>query len=437
MYFGLRNFMIRLITLVLCLISQAVCAVQFEPSVGAGLEYTDNATMATDNEIDDLILVGYVGANLTESEGALKYDAIASLNYQSYTQGTYSDQQYFKLGASADWEMIENRFNWFMSDYFNQRAVNTLDLNTPDNLQDTNVFTFGADTHLPLSRRQIFSFYPLYRQFDYETTGTTNNKQYSVAADWMFQMFRLASIGLSYTTRYIDYGEAVIANARFTNKSVLLNGSTKKTSYALNLGSTNVKRDTGEEITGFSGFLNWRLDLSSISQFTTQFSTDLTDTSNASEASAEYPGNGDDVQVTTDVVRSSVASIAYLREDGKLGSRIWIRYNSIDYSDNPLDRVVWASGMIANYPFSGLHSGSVYANYNHTKLLDTERIDQRYTVGGNLGYKFSRKVKGFIDIKYRKKESTRFDQNYDEVSVFASLVHGFGNVSRPTRTGGF
>ena len=34
-------------------------------------------------------------------------------------------------------------------------------------------------------------------------------------------------------------------------------------------------------------------------------------------------------------------------------------------------------------------------------------------------------------------ESTTPSQNYNEFSVFASLVYGFGNVQRPSRAGGF
>ncbi len=137
-----------------------MCAVLFEPGVGIGVEYTDNATLVNEDKVNDLITVGYVGARLSENEGALTYDATTSFNNQSYTQDTFPDQHYFNLGASADWAMIKDRFNWFLSDYFSQRTVNTLNSNTPDNLQDTNVFTFGANIRTPISARQSFSLDP-------------------------------------------------------------------------------------------------------------------------------------------------------------------------------------------------------------------------------------------------------------------------------------
>ena len=87
------------------------------------------------------------------------------------------------------------------------------------------------------------------------------------------------------------------------------------------------------------------------------------------------------------------------------------------------------------HPVTQLLTSNAYVNYNRTKQLDTTRLDENFTVGGNLNYNFSRKLHGLIDLKYRTKDSTFYLQNYEEVSVFASLVYGFGNVLRPSRAG--
>lgn len=436
MNFGRRKYTVRFIAAGLFFFSQGVFAVLFEPGVGVGVEYTDNATLVNEDKVNDLLTVGYVGARLSEDEGALTYDATATSNNTSYTQDTFPDKRYFNLGASADWAMIKDRFNWFISDYFNQRTVNTLNSNTPDNLQDSNIFTFGANIRSPISARQSFSLTPMFSQYYYEVQ-LTDNKQYSLAANWNYQMFRTSNVGLSFSTRNIDYFEQDIADTRFTNLGIVLSGIRKRSSYAINLGSTNVRRDTGEETTGFSGYLNWFADMSSRSKFTTNFSTGLTDTSSASAASAGIPGNGDDVQITTDVIRNSVANLVYSRKDGRLSSQISMRYNKITYSDNPLDREVRAFGLNVNRPITGLLSGGAYANYNRTKQLETNRLDKRFTVGGDLRYNFSRKIHGLFDLRYRKKESTLVSENYDEFSAFVSLVYGFGNVQRPASAGGF
>ena len=443
MYNGLRKYTVTLVAAGLYFFSQAACAVLFEPGIGVGLEYTDNATLSPDATVEDLITVGYVGARLSENEGPFKYDASAAFNKQNYVRDTYEDQRYFNLGARADWEMIQERFNWFLSDRYSQRPINTLDSNTPDNIQDSNVFNFGANIRFPVSARQSFSLTPIFSQYYYEVQST-DNKQYSLAANWNYQMFRLTNVGLSLSTRKINYTETnllgqSIDDTTFTTLGFTFNVQRMRSSFVGSLGSTNVSRENGDETTGFSGFLNWVADISSRSRFNALISTDLTDTSTALSASVEDPtiGNPNDVQITSDVVRNSIASLAYLREDGSLQSNITANYQELTYSESPLDRINRGLRAQLNYPVTQSLYGGAYANYGYTSQFYSGRIDENYTIGGNLNYNFTRKLHGLFDVKYRTRESNNDTFNYKEFSVFASLVYGFGNVQRPTRVGGY
>jgi len=416
-----------------------VVAVEFQPGVGVGVEYTDNATLAPDNKVDDLIAVGYVGANIFEDEGPLQYDVAAAFNKQHYTQDSYEDQRYLNFSAVADWEMIRERFNWFLSNYFTQRTVNTLDSNTPDNLQDTNAFNFGANILFPISSRQSFSLIPQFSQYYYEIQRT-DNKQYMLIANWNYLMSRLTNIGLTFSSRKINYTEEdifgnSIDDTVFTNAAIIINGQRLRSNYSINLGATNVERDNSEEdATGFSGYANWQASVSSRSSFESLLSTELTDTSRVSQSLTENPA---DVQITTDVVRNSFFNLAYLREDSSLRTRLWGEFRKLTYSDSPLDSEARSYGINMGYPVTQLLSSGAYIRYSRIKRIEIDLLDQYHIVGGNLRYNFSRNLHGTFDIKYRLKESTSVAQNYEEFSVFASLVYGFGDVRRPSRTGGF
>jgi len=410
--------------------------VKIAPGVGVAAEYTDNAALTKDDQVNDTITVGYVGARVSDSEGALKYDATTTYNNQHYTQDTFSDQHYFYLGARADWEMIKERFNWFLTDSFSQVPIITTSSNTPDNLQDSNAFTLGANINFPLSARQSFVLVPMFNQYYYEVL-TTDNKQYSLAASWDYQMFRLTSVGLSLSARKINYTEKdflgrSIEDTTFTSLGFTFNGHRQRSDFAGSIGATNVERENGDETTGFSGFLDWGVDLSSRSKFKTLLSSDLTDTSSVASSI-----EGGDVQITADVIRNSIVDLAYIRDDESLNTRITARYHDLEYSDSPLDRVIRNFGLLFNYPVTQLLSSGIYVNYNREELIDTDRLDERFIVGGELRYNFSRKIHGLFDLKYRKKESTFDPENYDEFTVFVSLVYGFGEVLRPTRVGGF
>ena len=443
MYQEPRRYFLCLVFAGLCLSCKMVVALEFQPGVGVGVEYTDNAALAPDNEVDDLIAIGYVGAILSEDEGPLTYDASTSFNNVGYTQDTFPDQHYFNLAGRADWEMIKDRFNWFLSNNFNQRTVNTLAANTPDNLQDTNAFSFGANLRTQISGRQSFSLSPSFSQYYYEVQ-VTNNKQYALAANWNYLLSRLNTVGINFSVREVNYTQVdrfgnTITDTIFTNLAFTLSGQRLRSDYSINLGATNVKRDSGEDATGFTGSIDWSQIVSSRSTFEMLVATDLTDTSRVSQSLTENPANGNpsDVQITTDVIRNSIFNLAYLRNDASLHSRIWWELRNLEYSDSPSDRVIRTYGISVDYPFTQLLSSGAYINYNRTRRLDIDRLDQYYIAGGNLKYNFARNLYSSFDIKYRTKESTLPSENYDEFSVFASLVYGFGDVQRPSRVGGY
>jgi len=436
MNFRRRKNTVTLVAAGLFFFSQQAPAVLFEPGVGLGLEYTDNARLTASDKVSDLITTTYLGGRVSENEGALQYGASTSFNKYNYTKDSFADQRYFNLDGSADWEMIKEHLNLFVSDTFYQNSVQALGSNTPDNIQDSNIFTFGANARFRLSARQNFSLTPTFSQYYYEVLNT-NNKQYALSASWNYQMFRLTNVGFNLSGRKINYTETDVfgrspEDTTFTNIAIIINGQRLRSSFTANLGTTNVKRDNGDETTGFSGFLNWLADVSSRSTFETQVSSDLTDASSVAAS-----GGGNNVQITADVIRTSLVNLIYTRDDATLNTSVSARYNKIIYSESPLDRIIRDFNLRFRYPLTPLLSTGAYINFNRTEQLDLNRLDDLLTVGGNLRYNFSRKVHGLLDIKYRTKESNVASQNYDEFSVFVSLVYGFGDAGRPTRAGGF
>ena len=413
-------------------------ALKFEPGIGVGLEYTDNAALTEENQLDDLIAVGYIGAILEDDEGPLVADITASLNHHRYTKDTFEDQRYFNLGATAGWDMIRNRFKWFLSNYFLQRSIDSIEPNTPDNIQDSNSFTFGADIAVPLSARQMFTLRPEYLNFYYEIQ-TTDNQQYSLSASWNYQLNALTSVGLNGSVRTIDYDEPLVDDVSFSSVFFAISTVRARSDFSTNLGSTRVDRDNGQNTDEFAGNLDWLLELTQRSRFRAFISTDLTDSSSGALNATVDPGTGDpnDIQIGTDVIRSKVLTLEYAREDGTLKSSLTGQLRELDYSESPDDRRIRSLNAVFNYPMTGLLTSGFYARYRHTEYIDLVRTDNDYTVGGNLKYRMSRKLTSSFDVKYRNRDSTLEMQSYDEWSAYISLVYGFGQPLRPTRSGGF
>jgi hypothetical protein len=413
-------------------------ALEFEPGVGAGLEYTDNAALTPDNEDSDLIAIGYLGARIEDDSGPLHGRATTSLSYNHYTENTFSDKYYFNLGANAGWRMIENRLEWQLQNYFTQQSINSLDANTPNNTQNTNAFSFGPNIYFPLSGPHAFTLRPLYRDFYYENSDT-DNQQYALQAAWTYKMYRTLDVGLVGEVARVKYDDDQLY-PNYTSKTLhlALSGRRVNSEYTLNLGATSIDRERSDNFEGFTGNLTWLINLTGRSSIRARVVSELTDTStNLLNASAR-PENGDfsNEQISGDVLRNNTIRVAYAREGSTLNSDIWAEMRKLDYKESNQDRDTQTFGIDLDYKISKLLSSGIYGRYDRVKETDVDRTDKRYKVGGTLSYQLSRKLRSVLDLRYWKKDSTVATEEYTEVSALVSLVYGFGQVSRARRGGG-
>ncbi len=413
-------------------------ALDLEPGVGAGLEYSDNAALSSDDEQSDWIAVGYVGASIEADSGPLQVRATTALNYQNYTGNTFSDKYYFNLGATAGWDMIKDRVDWQLQNYFTQRLVNSVDPDTPDNIRDTNVFTFGPTILFSPSGSQTLTLRPIYRNYYYEDL-VFDNQQYALLANWFYQTHRLTNVGLDGGVTRAEYDDQRrVPNYTISQLHFVVSGKRARSEYSIQLGATNTNRDRVDDQTGVTGNLTWLVRLAGHSEARTYIASELRDSNSGLLNASVNPDNGDfsNEQISGDVLRNSIIRFEYNWRDATLNSRFWGELRDLDYQESPNDREVQAVGAELNYPVTALLSGGVYGRYNRTELTDISRTDKRYVVGGNISYQLSRKLHSVLDFRYRNRDSTQSDLEYSEMSVFASLVYGYGQVTRPSRTGG-
>lgn len=414
--------------------SVTVSALEIETGVGAGMEYTDNVHLASVDESEDAVTIGYVGATISETGGSVNADANASLRKQHYSKDSYPDKSYFDLGATVDWEMLKQRFSWLLQDYYSQVPVDTLDPNTPDNIQDSNIFTFGANVNFPVSTLQSIVLRPEYRNFYYETLST-DNQQYSLTVNWNYRLTRLTSIGLSASQRVIDYDEPGIAEVTYNSAYLVVSSKRVRSDISADLGMTRVDREDGQSTEAFSGNLSWELNLVRDSSLNLYLSTDLTDSGDTSLRAVVDPSTGNPViiQVAADVIRNKVMTVGYHRRDGTLASSLTGELHELDYSVSPNDRKIRSLNASLDYPLTALLSSRFFAQYRSSDLIADNRTDNEYSASINLGYRLSRKLRSSIDIRYARAESTLNTRSYREFSAFVSLVYGYGYISRPGR----
>jgi hypothetical protein len=423
--------------------SPVVTALEIVPGVGTGLLYTDNARLSANDEENELIVVGYVGAKIDENSGAFRLNAEADLIHLEYTRDTFSDQDYPGLRLTGGYEQVRDRLDWQVQDYFTQTLVDSDDGATPFNIQNTNVFTFGPSIRFPISGRQTVTVNPQYRNFYYEDVGDNNqndNQQYALSANWFYGMYPTMGVSLNGGVTKVVYDGG--GGARDYIRSTALAGPSGKRArsvYSLNLGGTHINWDNSGSTSGFAGNLTWLYNLTGRSSARIYLSSDLTGTGNLLLDSQNNPDDGDfsNVQSSNDVVRNSILRLTYRREDATLNTELWGEFRDLDYQGGEGDqsdlddREIREIGASMGYRVTAVLSTGIFGRYKWNKQTNTDRRDERYSITGTVGYQLTRRLRTNLDLVYQNQHSKGgLGDEYREFSTFVRLAYGFARVER-------
>jgi len=427
-----RRYLLAIIAVGISSLCSVAHALEFEPSVGAGLAYTDNADLVSDNEEDDIVVIGYLGAKLSEDGGPLRYEAISGLTHQTYLDNTVGDQTYFNLSTNAEWEQVRDRVYWNVRDYFTQRKRISLEADRVDNIQNTNVFTLGPSIRFQPSAAHSITVNPEFRDFYYQDSGT-DNQQYSLSADWLYQMRQTFQTGLVGGVNAIDYdNEDLFPNTVFSKVHAVLSGARAHSSYTVYLGATHVSRDRFDNVNGFTGDATWLHELTGHSSLRFYLASHLTNTNTNLLDTQTNPDNGffDGIQISSDVIRDNNISIVYRRSGDTFNTTIRGQAQDLDYKEAPRDRKVFTLGVNLDYQVTPLVDSSVRGIYRYLKEDEFNRTDKDFRIIGSLGYRLSRDLRTEFAVRYKNKSSDLSTSEYTETAVFFGLLWGKGAIPR-------
>ncbi len=413
-----------------------VPAFEFEPGVGAGLLYTDNARLTPSDEEGDLIFTGYLGAAITEEDGPLRVRVLADVIHLHYLDNTFSSKTYPGLNAIVEWEQVKERLDWKVRDFFTQRRIDAVGGITPDNIQNTNTFTFGADITLPVTGRHTVSITPEFRDFTFEEFGS-DNRQYLLAANWAYQMYRTLGVGLTGKITDVNIDSDDI-DTDFTRTKFHFNiwGTGARTSYGASIGATHVDRDSASSRDGVTGNLALQYQFTGHSSARLYVASNITDTGTILLNSETDPENGgfSNVQTSDDVLRDSILRLSYFRDDSTFQTLVWGELRELDYELVLNDRDVFDIGAQLDYRVTPVITTSLVGMYSKVDRTDIGVEDDVYSLTGTLAYNLSRKLSASFDIRYQERENDSdalSADEYKEFSSFVRLVYGASREARP------
>lgn len=173
--------------------------------VNAGLGHTSNATRVETDEISDTIAAIGLGIALEHEGPRLEARLHGNATSLSYLDDTYDSDLLASVNGRLDYSFIPDRFLWTVEDRFGQTAVNVFEPITPENRQNTNVFSTGPDFIFGTGSKSTLRLSGRYTSSWFEETGFVDDQRIEGTALWLRQVSGTTTWGLGGTQRRVEY----------------------------------------------------------------------------------------------------------------------------------------------------------------------------------------------------------------------------------------
>jgi Putative beta-barrel porin 2 len=139
------------VALALAVASGTASAAQFDYSLFAGINHSDNIDLTQNNTISESVLIP--GFNFTYSQlgSTLQTNVAGTLEYYDYLGNGFNNQTFVQLTGKANWTVLPQRLDFTVQDFAGVQPLSTLASDAPNNLQQTNVLALGPILHFRLS----------------------------------------------------------------------------------------------------------------------------------------------------------------------------------------------------------------------------------------------------------------------------------------------
>jgi hypothetical protein len=138
------------VTLAFGVATGAASAAQFDYTLYAGAEHSDNINLSPNDPISQNVLIPGLNFTFLQQGSTVQANVAGNLEYRDYLGNTFGNQLFTQLSGQVNWTVLPQRLDFTVEDYAAVQPISTLTPNTPGNQQQTNVVTLGPTLHFNL-----------------------------------------------------------------------------------------------------------------------------------------------------------------------------------------------------------------------------------------------------------------------------------------------
>lgn len=418
---------LTIIMILVCIINRSAIAAQAEYSVGVEAIYSDNSLLTDTDISDDLQQSLLLGFMLQEEGPNVSADITSMVDSRAYRDNTYSDESWYYLNGRVDVTLRPSSLFWVFEDYYSQVERDTLAPGTPDNLVNTNVFSTGPDIYFRINSLNRLHLQNRYMDYRFDDTPTDSQRK-SFLVSWEYSLS--SNINLSTNAEYHDAQFSQLEGSDFRRTDVYfrVDGQQHRTSYQFDMGTSNIDREEGDDVSGFLTNIIMRNQFRMDSYFQLDASAQYTDTaqdllaSNSQSTNQQINLVGE--QISGDVFYDRRVEMIYHLGSSINSYQFQLVYRDEDYEILLQDRRTRGARINYIYNYSTRLMFDSFIQYQEYDNLDVNRIDELTLGGLAMDYRLSRNLTMRFEYNYNEQVSTEATSDYTENRLLFSVFYG-------------
>lgn len=191
-------------------VSAPAAAIRIDYSFGLALEHSDNIARTEFDRVDDTVVVPSFSFDVEQEGARVRADAAGTIEYRNYLGDEFGDEVRANLASVLDWEIMPERLRWSFADYASVQPVSTFAPDTPDNLQQTNVFRTGPVSRWRLGSAAYLQGEALYTNSYAEETDEFDSNRYTGVLRYVRELDPLRSISANASIERVDFDQPTV-----------------------------------------------------------------------------------------------------------------------------------------------------------------------------------------------------------------------------------
>jgi len=408
---------------------------QLDYTLYGGIERSDNIALTAQDPMSESVLVPGMSFSYLQQGAVLQANFAGNFEYRDYLTRRFSDQAQLQLAGQANWTILPARLDLEMQDYAGVQPIDRLASTGPDNLQQTNVFTFGPVLHFLLggsTRGQaavhyISSYAEKTKDFNshrtQESLGVTRDMN---ATDRLSLNLEVQQVSLTELAAIPDYDRREVLAGYMSELAHL------EIDLALGWSQLDFKEAGMQTASGPLQRLTMDYRPTERSTLSLSAAREYSDAAQdmllqAPTGFLEGTGRGVDVgNVTVDaqVYLERRLRLAYTFEDDRLTLTAAPLYRRLGYVNDPtLDQTTRGAGINISYRLRPTLTLSMVSVYERLAYDTIDRRDTTINYGLDIVNHLNRRWGWRISLLHQQRSSNQAEQDYRENQIYFGILY--------------